>query len=50
MIGLVILLSFVLDVAGKLKYAKELVVANLILFAIGISMFARLPAIGLTDH
>lgn len=32
--------------AGKLKYAKELVVANLISFAIGIPTFALLPAIG----
>ena len=32
--------------AGKLKYAKEFLVANLISFAIGIPLFALLPAIG----
>jgi membrane-associated phospholipid phosphatase len=31
---------------GKLKYAKEFLVANLISFAIGIPLFALLPAIG----
>jgi membrane-associated phospholipid phosphatase len=40
-------LSVVLPVvAGKLKYAKEFLVANLISFAIGIPLFALLPAIG----
>jgi membrane-associated phospholipid phosphatase len=33
-------------VVGKLKYAKEFLVANLISFAIGIPLFALLPAIG----
>ena len=33
-------------VAGKLKYAEEFLVANLISFAIGIPLFALLPAIG----
>jgi PAP2 superfamily len=32
--------------AGRLKYAKEFLVANLISFAIGIPLFALLPAIG----
>src|SRR6266436_236750 len=32
--------------AGKLKYAKEFLAANLISFAIGIPLFALLPAIG----
>ena len=32
--------------AGRLKYAKEFVVANLISFAIGIPLFALLPAVG----
>src|SRR5216683_5893193 len=32
--------------AGKLKYAKEFLVANMISFAIGIPLFALLPAIG----
>jgi len=32
--------------AGKLKYAKEFLVANLISFTIGIPLFALLPAIG----
>jgi len=40
-------LSVLLPVlAGKLKYAKEFLVANLISFAIGIPLFALLPAIG----
>lgn len=33
-------------VGGKRKYAKELVVANLISFLIGVPLFALLPAIG----
>jgi membrane-associated phospholipid phosphatase len=32
--------------AGRLKYAKEFLVANLISFAIGLPLFALLPAIG----
>ena len=32
--------------AGRLKYAKEFLVANLISFAIGIPLFALLPAVG----
>jgi membrane-associated phospholipid phosphatase len=32
--------------AGRLRYAKEFLVANLISFAIGIPLFALLPAIG----
>jgi len=40
-------LSVLLPVlAGKLKYAKEFLVANMISFAIGIPLFALLPAIG----
>ena len=40
-------LSVLLPVlAGNLKYAKEFLVANLISFAIGIPLFALLPAIG----
>jgi membrane-associated phospholipid phosphatase len=40
-------LSVLLPVlAGRLKYAKEFLVANLISFAIGIPLFALLPAIG----
>jgi membrane-associated phospholipid phosphatase len=32
--------------AGRLKYAKEFLVANLISFAIGLPLFALLPAVG----
>src|SRR5438128_1035177 len=40
-------LSVLLPVlAGRLKYAREFLVANLISFAIGIPLFALLPAIG----
>ena len=46
LLPLLVIAALVPGLTGKMKYAREFLLANLVAFAIGISAFALLPAVG----